>query len=150
MQHFLAAIEAGRLIVFPDGTRKHDALAALEAALPPPPAGTGSVLAREAECCTELGQGLALPHLRAPGEGEILAAAGWCRAGLDGCSPPDGEPVRLVVMYVVPDSRRDAYLREVAGLLRGVARAGAIDALAAAGGAEAVRALLLSWGRSAA
>jgi mannitol/fructose-specific phosphotransferase system IIA component (Ntr-type) len=122
MKALLAALEEGRLIEL-TGTNKSEALhilATLVEAIPGLRAGTQvveSILAREQAANTALGRGWACPHAHAPGEGEVLCAVGWNPAGIE-YGAPDGKPVRIVVMYFVPDSQKNTYLREISGLAR--------------------------------
>lgn len=47
----------------------------------------------------------------------MICAAGWSPAGIDyGAS--DGKPVHIVVMYYVPDSQKNVYLKEVSALVK--------------------------------
>ena len=122
MKALLAALEEGRLIELP-GTDKSEALhilATLVEAIPGLRAGTQvveSILAREQAANTALGRGWACPHAHAPGEGELLCAVGWSPSGIE-YGAPDGKPVRIVVMYFVPDAQKNTYLREISGLAR--------------------------------
>ncbi|MDR2513452.1 MAG: PTS sugar transporter subunit IIA [Puniceicoccales bacterium] len=73
---------------------------------------------REQEFNTGIGCGVAVPHLRALCEdGPVYCVLGWSGAGID-YGAPDGEPVHLIVMYYIPDAQRNAYLREIAALVK--------------------------------
>jgi nitrogen PTS system EIIA component len=76
-----------------------------------------AVLAREAQSITYLGLGWACPHARTADEGEMLCAVGWSPTGI-AYGNPDGTPVRMVLLYYVPDSQRNTYLKEISGLAR--------------------------------
>jgi hypothetical protein len=67
--------------------------------------------------------------------------------GLD-FTAPDGDPVRLVAAYCVPDSAKNEYLREISGLVRMVfksPRADPLRQLADQPSSEAARDYLLGW-----
>ncbi len=50
---------------------------------------------------------------------EMICAAGWSPAGIDyGAS--DGKPVHFVVMYYVPDTQKNVYLKEVSALVKAI------------------------------
>jgi len=122
MKTLLAALEEGRLIELPDNNKDKalQILGSLIEAVPGLKAGTQvveSVLARERAANTALGQGWACPHARTSAEGELLCAIGWSPAGID-FGAPDGRPVRLIVMYYIPDAQKNAYLKEISALAR--------------------------------
>jgi PTS system nitrogen regulatory IIA component len=110
----------------------------------------GEIQRREREFNTGIGHGVAVPHLRVEGsDGAIRCVAGWSAEGID-YDATDCKPVHLVVMYCIPDSQRDAYLREISGLMKMIIRhADIADALAALPDIEAARRLLLAWGGGA-
>jgi nitrogen PTS system EIIA component len=122
MKALLAALEEGRLVELP-GTDKTEALcllATLLEAIPGLQAGTRvveSMLAREQTGNTGLGLGWACPHAHGPGEGELLCAVGWSPSGIE-YGALDGKPVHMVVMYYVPESLKNTYLREVSAIAR--------------------------------
>ncbi len=122
MKTLLNALKDGRLIELPDNHKEKalQILASLIEAIPDLKAGSQvveSVLARERDANTALGMGWACPHARTANEGDILCAVGWSPAGID-YGAPDGQPVRVVVMYYVPDAQKNAYLKEISGLVR--------------------------------
>ncbi len=124
MKTLLNALQEGRFVELPE-TNKEKALnylANLIEAMPDISPGTdvaGAVLAREQQFNTGIGQGWACPHMRTPHEGEMICAAGWSPAGIDyGAS--DGKPVHIVVMYYVPDSQKNVYLKEVSALVKAI------------------------------
>ncbi len=122
MKTLLAALEEGRLIELPENNKDQalQILGSLIEAVPGIKAGTQvveSVLARERAANTALGFGWACPHARTSAEGELLCAIGWSPAGID-YGAPDGRPVRLVVMYYIPDTQKNAYLKEISALAR--------------------------------
>lgn len=124
MDSLLDALQEGRLFELPDND-KGDALQFLAhviEAFPEVPAGTdvvGHVLKREEATSTALGKGWACPHARLPFDEDLMCAVGWSPTGID-YGARDGEPVSLVVMYLVPDNQRNHYLREVSTLAKAV------------------------------
>jgi|SRR5579863_4859826 len=124
MKTLLNALQEGRFVELPE-TNKDKALnylANLIEAMPDISPGTdvaGAVLAREAQFNTGIGMGWACPHARTSHDGEMICAAGWSPAGIDyGAS--DQKPVSIVVMYYVPDSQKNVYLKEVSGLAKAI------------------------------
>ena len=122
MQTLLDAIQEGRLIELPENgkDRALQILATLIEAVPSLPHGTdvtGAVVNRERSGNTALGLGWACPHGRVPFDGELLCAIGWSPAGID-YGAPDGQPVRIVVMYLVPQNQKNVYLKEISSLVK--------------------------------
>ena len=122
MRALLEALEEGRLIELPENDKQRalTLLASIVEAVPSVRAGSRiveAVLAREAQSITYLGHGWACPHARTADEGEMLCAVGWSPAGI-AYGNPDGSPVRMVLLYYVPDSQRNTYLKEISGLAR--------------------------------
>lgn len=122
MDTILDALQAGRLFELPDND-KTDALqflAHIIEAFPEVPAGTdvvGNVLKREETGNTALGKGWACPHARVPFDEDLMCVIGWSPAGID-YGAPDGQPVVVIVMYLVPENQRNHYLREISLLAR--------------------------------
>ncbi|MDR3227975.1 MAG: PTS sugar transporter subunit IIA [Puniceicoccales bacterium] len=155
MPAILDALLGNRLVSFSADCLKNDALSVLAGQIAPclPEVvrevldkETGGLAAaflrREADFNTALGDGLAVPHLRIEGENApLFTAVGWSKTGLD-YGAADGLPVHLVVLFCIPDSRKDDYLREMRALMRAVLRQNIIPALAAAPDLAAVRNIL--------
>jgi nitrogen PTS system EIIA component len=126
MKSLLSALQQGRLIELP-GTDKHSSLtylATLIEAIPDFRSGVdfiGAVLTREQAAGTAIGRGWACPHGRVPGEGELFCAIGWSPSGIE-YGAPDAAPVHVVVMHYIPDSQKNAYLREISGLAKAIQR----------------------------
>ncbi|HOD51530.1 MAG TPA: PTS sugar transporter subunit IIA [Candidatus Hydrogenedentes bacterium] len=122
MDTILDALQEGMLFELPDND-KTDALQFLAhviEAFPEVPAGTdvvGHVMERERATNTALGKGWACPHARVPFDEDLLCVIGWSPSGID-YGAPDGRPVTLVVMYLVPENQRNHYLREISLLAR--------------------------------
>lgn len=124
MKALLNALQEGRLVELPNNV-KNDALeflGALIEAIPEVPSDEGiteKALRREALHNTGIGRGWACPHATTEHEGELLCAVGWSPKGID-YGAPDGKAVHLVVMYFVPDSQRNAYLKEISQLAKAI------------------------------
>jgi mannitol/fructose-specific phosphotransferase system IIA component (Ntr-type) len=149
LKSLLNALKEGRLVELPD-TEKGKALEYLAHLIEAVPDLSGiselyeAMMAREKAQNTALGLGVACPHVRASGEGELFCAVGWSPAGID-YGAPDGKLVHLVVMYYIPDSQKNVYLKEVSGLAGAIHREGGISAIASAEDIATVRARLLDW-----
>jgi len=147
MNTLLDALQEGRLIELPDNN-KEDALqflAHIIEAIPSIPPGTdvvGLVEKREASINTALGKGWAVPHARVPGEGDLICVVGWSPTGID-YGAPDGIPVSIIVMFLVPDDQRNHYLREVSVLARALTTYPGIDRLRSVAELNDVREVLL-------
>jgi nitrogen PTS system EIIA component len=124
MKALLNALQEGRLVELPDNI-KNDALeflGALLEAIPEVPNDDGiteKALARENLHNTGIGKGWACPHATTEHDGELLCSIGWSPDGVDYGSV-DGIPVHLLVMYYVPDSQRNAYLKEISQLAKAI------------------------------
>jgi len=124
MKCILDALHDGRLIELPDNhkDRALEYLANIIEAIPDLGVEGGiteTVLAREAAHNTGIGKGWACPHARSPMHGDIVCSLGWSPAGID-YGAPDGEPVHMVVMYFVPESQKNSYLKEISSLARAI------------------------------
>jgi len=78
-----------------------------------------SVLEREAEVSTCLGEGLAVPHGELPEGHAMLGVMGLSRRGL-AFDTPDGIPIHCVVLLATPHGERDRHLEVLATLARTV------------------------------
>ena len=124
MKTLLDALQEGRLIELPDDNKNRalEYLAALIEAIPDLGLEEGiteNVLAREAAHNTGIGQGWACPHARSEHHGEVLCAIGWSPKGID-YGAPDGAPVHLLVMYFVPVTQKNSYLKEISSLAKAI------------------------------
>lgn len=153
MKSLLNALQEGRLIELPDEDKEKslEYLAHLIEAVPDlagSPELAEEMIARERTHNTGLGLGIACPHVRATGGGELLCAVGWTPVGIDyGAS--DGKKVHLVVMYYIPDAQKNVYLKEVSSLASAIRRADGIQPIATASDIATVRERLLDWVQSA-
>jgi len=124
MKSLLNALQEGRLIELPDNdkTEALELLATLIEAIPDLDLEEGiteAVLAREQAHNTGIGKGWGCPHARSAKDGELLCSVGWTPTGIDYGSP-DGQPVHLIVMYFVPDTQKNAYLKEISTLAKAI------------------------------
>jgi len=124
MKCILDALHDGRLIELPDNqkTRSLEYLATLIEAIPDLGVEGGiteKVLAREAAHNTGIGKGWACPHARSSVHGDMVCSLGWSPAGID-YGAPDAQPVHMVVMYFVPESQKNSYLKEISSLARAI------------------------------
>src|SRR5258708_23812612 len=148
MRSLLNALQDGRLIELAD-TDKWKSLTYLAHLIEAIPEISETdlaeqVLAQEQSNNTGIGLGVACPHVRVPGNGDLLSAVGWSPAGVDYGSK-DGKKVHLVVMYYIPEAHKNTYLKEVSSLVRAVRPEGEIQSIAKAEDIAKVREDLLDW-----
>lgn len=147
MDSLLDALQEGRLIELPDND-KMDALqflAHIIEAIPSLPAGTdvaGLILAKELTSQTSLGMGWACPDARVPFDEDLVCVVGWSPQGIN-YGAPDGIPVSIIAMYLVPDNQRNHYLREVSLLAKALTVYPGVEGLRAARELNEVRDHLL-------
>jgi len=143
----LTALQEGRLIELPDNNKDKalEYLATIIEAIPDLGDVVGiteGVLARECVHNTGIGNGWACPHARTKSDGELLCAIGWSPKGI-AYGASDGAPVHLVVMYYVPDSQKNAYLKEISALAKAVLTVSSMYQLSSFGDLGEVRHRLL-------
>ena len=149
MKSLLNALQEGRLVELPDEDKEKslEYLAHLIEAVPDlagSPELAEEMIARERSHNTGIGSGVACPHVRATGGGELLCAVGWTPVGIDyGAS--DGKKVHLVVMYYIPDAQKNIYLKEISSLASAIRREDGIQPIATAEDIATVRERLLDW-----
>ena len=124
METLLDALQEGRLFELPENDKSHalQFLAHIIEAFPEIPAGTEIVelvMAREQATNTGIGKGWSCPHAGVPFEGDLVCVVGWSPLGIN-YGAKDQQPVRLVVMYLVPANQRSHYLREVSIMAKAV------------------------------
>lgn len=124
MDTLLDALQEGRLFELPEADKAHalQFLAHVIEAFPEIPPDTdvvGLIMKREEAIVTALGKGWACPHARVPFEEDLKCVIGWSPSGID-YGAPDGVPVRIIVMYLVPENQRNHYLREVSMLAKAI------------------------------
>lgn len=136
MDSLLDALQEGRLIELPDSDKEHSLrfLAHILEAIPSLPTGTdiaGRIITKEVSTKTALGKGWACPDARVPFNEDLICVVGWSPTGID-YGTPDGLPVRIIAMYLVPENQRSNYLREVSLLAKALAIYPGLDNLNAA------------------
>lgn len=117
MDTILDALQEGRLFELPENDKDHalQFLAHIIEAFPQIPTGTdvvGNVMAREEATNTALGKGWACPHARVDFEEDLMCVVGWSPTGIP-YGAPDGLPISIIAMYLVPSNQRNHYLREI-------------------------------------
>jgi mannitol/fructose-specific phosphotransferase system IIA component (Ntr-type) len=149
MKSLLSALDEGRLVELPD-TGKDKALEYLALLIEAIPGIAQrndivqEVQKRELSGNTGIGKGIACPHARREGEGDLLCAIGWSPQGIDYVAP-DGQRVHLVIMYYIPDSEKNLYLKEISSLAKALEKSGDISTIINAQDIHAVRNQLLDW-----
>lgn len=124
MKSILNALQEGRLIELPDNDKKSalEYLAALLEAVPDIGVEGGiteNVLAREQAHNTGIGKGWACPHARSSRSGEVVCSVGWSPTGID-YGAPDSQAVHILVMYFIPESQKNTYLKEISLLAKAI------------------------------
>jgi mannitol/fructose-specific phosphotransferase system IIA component (Ntr-type) len=147
MDSILDALQEGRLFELPENDKAHalQFLAHIVEAFPETPSGSdvvGLVMAREAAASTAIGKGWACPHARVKYDEDLMCVLGWSPGGID-YGTPDGEPVKLVVMYLVPENQRNHYLREISMLAKALHSYPRLEKLSEATDLDDVRNYLL-------
>jgi nitrogen PTS system EIIA component len=122
MKSLLNALQEGRLVELPDNSKDKalEYLSLLIEAIPDIGTKTDLVKGikdRENQFNTGLGNCVAVPHVRVPYDGELLCAIGWAPEGIE-YGAPDGKKVYLLIMYYIPDSETNLYLKEISGLAK--------------------------------
>lgn len=77
----------------------------------------GVLIERESLQSTGIGEGVAIPHGKMPGLGELVASFARSRKGLDFDSI-DGQPTQLFFLLVVPEHSGGAHLKALARISR--------------------------------
>lgn len=74
-----------------------------------------TIVQREKEMSTGLGRGIAIPHGHIQKGPSIQGVMAICREGVDFDSP-DGEPVKLIMLIVTPEDKKDMHLKVLSSL----------------------------------
>lgn len=122
MDTILDALQEGRLFELPENDKNHalQFLAHIIEAFPQIPTGTdivGNIMARESSMNTAFGKGWACPHARVAFDEDLMCVVGWSPSGIP-YNAPDGKPVSIIIMYLVPANQRNHYLREISILAK--------------------------------
>jgi PTS system nitrogen regulatory IIA component len=149
MKSLLASLKEGRLIELPEADKDKalEYLAVLIEAIPDIEAGLDLVKQikdREAISNTGIGMGVACPHARSSKDGELQCAVGWSPAGIE-YNAPDGKKVHIVVMYYIPDTKRNDYLKEISNLAKAIGVTKGIEKIESITDINNLRAMLLDW-----
>ena len=147
MDSLLDALQEGRLIELPDNDKEDSLrfLAHILEAIQSLPAGTdvaGRIMDKEASTKTALGKGWACPDARVSFDEDLICVVGWSPTGID-YGAPDGLPVRIIAMYLVPENQRSNYLREVSLLAKALTIYPDLEKLNSAGELNEIRDHLL-------
>ncbi len=78
----------------------------------------GALLERERQASTNLGRGIAIPHVVTDQVDNTLIAVGRSRNGVDFSSNVIRRPVHLIFLILSPPDKRDAYLQILSCLVR--------------------------------
>lgn len=103
-----------------------------------------SLFARERLGSTGLGQGVAIPHGRIKGLGEAVGAFVRTQDPIP-FEAPDGRPVSLIFVLLVPEEATEAHLEILSQLAEMFSEKAFRDRLAAAPDAAALHAVFLAW-----
>ncbi len=149
MKSILDALKDGRLIELPDADKDKslEYLAVLIEAIPHITTDidfVNEIKEREKQLNTAIGMGVACPHARSKQEGELLCAVGWSPAGID-YGAYDSKKVHLIVMYYIPDSHKNTYLKEISGLVKAIKETSGIQDLENIKDMTSLRSRLLDW-----
>jgi PTS system nitrogen regulatory IIA component len=103
-----------------------------------------SLFARERLGSTGLGQGVAIPHGRIKGLKEALGAFIRMKEPIP-FDAPDGQPVRLVFILLVPERATDLHLQILSELAQMFSDRGFRDKLGVAADADEIHRLITEW-----
>jgi PTS system nitrogen regulatory IIA component len=103
-----------------------------------------SLFAREKLGSTGLGQGVAIPHGRVKGLKEALGALVRMKAPIP-FDAPDGQPVGLIFVLLVPDRATDLHLQILSELAQMFSDKPFRERLLAAPGAPELHQLVVNW-----
>lgn len=147
MDTILDALQEGRLFELPENDKNHalQFLAHIIEAFPQIPTGTdivGNVMERERAMNTALGKGWACPHSRVDFEEDLMCVVGWSPTGINYDSP-DGQPISIIAMYLVPSNQRNHYLREISILAKVLKSSPEVERLSSITNLSGVRDFLL-------
>ena len=103
-----------------------------------------SLFAREKLGSTGLGQGIAIPHGRIKGLKEAVGALLRLSHAI-AFDAPDGQPVSLVFVLLVPEKATDLHLQILSELAQMFSDRALREAMAAAPDAQALHQLIAAW-----
>tara|TARA_A100001015_G_C14993526_1_gene715116 strand:- start:256 stop:2004 length:1749 start_codon:yes stop_codon:yes gene_type:complete len=76
-----------------------------------------SIIAREKDMTTAIGDGIAIPHGYIPKGPSIQGVMGICREGID-FEASDNQKIRLILLIITPEDKRDMHLKVLSSLSR--------------------------------
>ena len=103
-----------------------------------------SLFAREKLGSTGLGRGIAIPHGRVKGLKEALGALVRTKQGIP-FDAPDGQPVELIFVLLVPDRATDMHLQLLSELAQMFSDKAFCERMRAAATAEEMHQLITNW-----
>ena len=103
-----------------------------------------SLFAREKLGSTGLGQGIAIPHGRIKGLKDAVGAMIRMREPIP-FDAPDGQPVNLIFVLLVPERATDLHLQILSELAQMFSDQAFRDQLLKAGSADAMHQLIAEW-----
>jgi len=145
-------LRADRVAIL-SGRTKHEALDELMSLLVKSAPGLDrdelerAVWAREEMMSTGIGQGLAIPHVRLSGLGEMTIVVGVIQEGIDDYGSLDNQPVRIIVLIAAPQGQHDAYIRLLAKITEVLKRPDLREAILRAETAEDIYRVFAEAGR---
>ncbi len=74
-----------------------------------------SIVDREKDMSTAMGRGIAIPHGHIEKGPSIQGVMAICRQGIE-FDAPDGEPVKLIMLIVTPQDKKDMHLKVLSSL----------------------------------
>ncbi|MEC5385237.1 PTS sugar transporter subunit IIA [Uliginosibacterium sp. H3] len=110
---------------------------------------TDALTQREKLCSTGLGQGVAIPHGRIKGLKAPLGAFVRMAQPIP-FDAPDGKPVSLIFIMLVPEQANESHLQLLSELAQMFSDREFRDALSAASDAHALHSLFAEWNPNAA
>ena len=103
-----------------------------------------SLFAREKLGSTGLGRGIAIPHGRVKGLKEALGALVRTKQGIP-FDAPDGQPVELIFVLLVPDRATDVHLQLLSELAQMFSDKSFRERMRVAASAEEMHQLITNW-----
>jgi len=103
-----------------------------------------SLFAREKLGSTGLGRGIAIPHGRVKGLKEALGALVRMKQGIP-FDAPDGQPVELIFVLLVPDRATDVHLQLLSELAQMFSDKSFRERMRVAASAEEMHQLITNW-----
>jgi PTS system nitrogen regulatory IIA component len=106
-------------------------------------AAVQAVLAREEKMSTGMQNGIAIPHGKTDAVGQLVAAIGIHRTGVD-FESMDGKPAHLFILTLSPENRAGPHIQFLAEISKVLSRPNLREQLLAANTADEILNLLVS------